>query len=132
VQNPAYWGPKSRHGKPLSEQQQLQYKAHAAAAAANGSAVSGSAGSNGRPKGGAGLADEGELDALYGGGGGGGGAANGSGSGGSGGGAAGDDGAEQQQRARRKQGAAAAVTERGSEGEGEAGAREPATKRRRN
>jgi len=81
VQNPAYWGPKSRHGTRLSEQQERQYKAHAAAAG-HGATASGSHGSNGRQPGGGSsgggadgeavrqlrqqMAEVGELEALYG------------------------------------------------------------------
>ena len=95
VQNPAYWGPKSRHGTRLSEQQQTQQKAHDAgvhqlgSAAASAGTPSGASNGSGGGNNGARrraqgqaheIADAGELDALYGGlggGSGGGGAASG-------------------------------------------------------
>ena len=68
VQNPAFWGPKSRHGKALSEAQARQYKAHEAAAGAGGGGRGGAAsGSGSAASGGRQQAAEEELDALYGG-----------------------------------------------------------------
>ncbi|GBF93065.1 tRNA (guanine(26)-N(2))-dimethyltransferase-like [Raphidocelis subcapitata] len=142
VQNPAYWGPKSRHGRPLSEQQERQYQAHAAAAGTAG--PSGSNGSNARAEGagageGAGqgeqrMAEAAELDELYGtlndGAAGGGSSGNDEGggrgdgdAGGSGAAAAVVAGGEGEEAQRRTAGAAVAVAEPGEK------QKEPATKR---